>query len=202
MLEGWKASVPYVRIDRPYKFDLKGAKETIITPDKENALYVAALMVPLSDSDSEYPALQVGNYLLGTAPLASRLSNRVRGKEGLSYGIRSSFTAEAKDKSARFMIYAITNPKNIGKVDTAISDEVQKFLKDGISLSELEEGKQAYLQSLKVQRSSDSVIASQLASGLFNGRTFEFYADSRKRSWTSSRATSSRPGRRCWIPRS
>lgn len=181
ILKDWRGSVPYARIDRPYKFNLKGDKQSILTPDKENAVYVAALGYPLADTDPEYAALQVGNYLLGGAPLASRLSNRVRGEEGLSYGIGSMFSAEVKDKSARLMIFAITNPKNIGKVDTIIGEEVQKFLKDGVSLSELEEGKQAYVQSLKVQRSNDSVIASQLASGLYNGRTFEFYADLEKK---------------------
>jgi len=181
ILKDWAGSVPYVRIARPYKFEPKGGTEIINTPDKANAMYMAGLMYPITDTDPDYPALQVGNYLLGGAALASRLSNRVRGEEGLSYGIGSQFSADDKDKSARLLIYAITNPKNIGKVDKVIHEEVQKFLKDGVSLSELDEGKRAYVESLKVQRSNDSAIASELANGLSIGRTFEYYADLEKK---------------------
>ena len=181
ILKDWQPSVPYARIERPFKFESKGARETILTPDKANAVYLAALMYPLDDADPLYPALRVGNYLFGGAPLASRLSNRVRGEEGLSYGIGSMISAEAKDKSARLMIYAITNPKNIDKVDTAISDEIKKFLKEGVSQTELDQGKNAYVESLKVQRSNDAAIAMQLASGLENGRTLQFQADMEKK---------------------
>jgi zinc protease len=181
ILKGWQASVPYARIQRPYKFDLKGATESIITPDKENAVYLAGVMYPLTDRDPEYPALQIGNYLLGGAALASRLSNRVRGEEGLSYGIGSMFMADSLDKSARILVFAITNPKNIGKVDKIIGEEIGKFLKDGVSLAELNEGKKAFVESLKVQRTNDGVVAGQLASGLQYGRTFQYYADLEKK---------------------
>ena len=181
ILKDWKSPVAYERIDRSYAFTPKGAKETINTPDKANAVYIAGMMYPLKDNDPEDASLEIGNYLLGGAPLASRLSNRVRGEEGLSYGIGSMYSADSLDKSARLMIFAITNPKNMGKVDTLISDEIDKFLKDGLSLDELNEGKKGFIESLKVRRSNDSVIASQLADGLQIGRTFQFYADQEKK---------------------
>ena len=181
MLKGWEVAVPYRRIDRSYKFEGKGGKETIPTPDKANAVYLAGIMYPLTDSDPEYPAMQIGNYLLGGAALASRLSNRVRGEEGLSYGIGSMFSADPEDKTSRMMIFAITNPKNMEKVDTIIAEEIGKFLKEGVGHSELGEGKKAYVESLKVQRSNDGTIASQLANGLYYGRTFQYYADLEKK---------------------
>ncbi len=176
-LKDWKNAVPYARIDRPYTFDVKGSTEVIQTPDKENAVYLASVMAPVNDTDPDYAALLVGNYLLGGAPLASRLSNRVRGEEGLSYGIGSRYSADAKDKSSREMIFAITNPKNIGKVDKAISEVVEKYLKEGVSAAELEEGKNAFAESLKVQRSNDGTLATQLVNGLDYGRTYLFYAE-------------------------
>jgi len=42
-------------------------------------------------------------------------------------------------------VFAITNPKNMGKVDTIIGEEINKFLKEGISNTELDDGKKAYL---------------------------------------------------------
>ncbi len=181
IFKGWTPKAEYVRIDRSYKFDGKGTKEMIDTPDKANAVYLAGLMYPLTDSDPDYAALQVGNYLLGGAPLASRLSNRVRGEQGLSYGIGSMVAADSQDKSARFLIFAITNPINIGKVDKIIKEEVDKFLKDGLSLEELEGGKRAFVEQMKVQRSSDAGVASQLANNLHVGRTYQYFSDLEKK---------------------
>jgi zinc protease len=180
-LEGWKSDVPYKRIDRPAVPIAKGETIVINTPDKANAVYIAGQTYPMTDADPEYPAMQVGNYLLGGAPLASRLSNRVRGEKGLSYGVGSGFNADAKDKSAIVQIFAITNPDNMEKVDVTIAEEVNKFLKEGVSLEELEAGKKAYVDQLKVQRSEDSMLAMQLANGLFVGRTFDYYADLEKK---------------------
>ena len=181
VLSGWKTDVVYKRIDRPAKPVLKGEKITIETPDKANAVYLAGTSYPMTDSDPDYPALQVGNFVFGGAALASRLSNRVRGQQGLSYGIGSGVRAQPIDKSALFRIFAITNPINMGKVDALIGEEVDKFLKDGVSLEELEGGKKAFLDARKVERSNDSSLASELAGGLFVGRTFAFQAEQEKR---------------------
>jgi zinc protease len=181
VLEGWTSSVPYKRIERPALPLEKGETIVINTPDKANAIYVSGLTYPMTDTDPEYPAMQVGNFLLGGAALASRLSNRVRGEKGLSYGIGSGFEADSKDKAGRFMVFAITNPENMEKVDGLIKEEVDKFLKDGVSLEELEGGKKAFVDQLKVQRSEDSTLALQLSNALFVGRTFSFYSDLEKK---------------------
>jgi zinc protease len=89
--------------------------------------------------------------------------------------------ASPVDKSGMVMIFAITNPKNMGKVDAAIQEEVVKFLKDGVSGSELEEAKKAYVQSLRTARSSDAALAGKLATALFVGRTLTFDADLEKK---------------------
>jgi len=174
-LKGWKNGVPYQRIDNVPVVTLGGV-EKIQTPDKENAVYAAGLSLSLNDADPEYPAMAVGNYVLGAAPLASRLSNRVRGKDGLSYGVGSGVRAGNLDRAGSFTIFAITNPVNMQKVQDAIAEELKKFLSDGVSASELDGAKKAYLQSLQVARGNDSTLASQLASTLRADRTFAFYA--------------------------
>ena len=181
MLKDWRSKVVYERIERPARTDLKGGKETILTPDKANAVYLAGVPFPLTDTDPDYAALQVGNYLLGGAPLASRLSIRVRGEEGLSYGIGSGVRADARDKSARFSVFAITNPKNIGKVEKAIGEELEKFYSKGVSLAELTEGKRAFAEQMKVQRAEDATLAAQWTNALFAGRTYGYYAELEKR---------------------
>src|SRR5262249_5925811 len=151
-----------VRVSRPAKTEIEGKREVILTPDKANAVFLAGHMLALTDADPDYPALDVANFLLGGGTLSSRLGNRVRQKEGLSYGVGSMFSADSKDKSARFLMFAITNPVNIDKVDKAIAEELDKFIKNGVTAEELTEAKKAYLERRKVQRSQDAALASVL----------------------------------------
>src|SRR4029077_17896972 len=47
-LEGWTAGKPYARIEDTYQ-DIKPRGETIATPDKENAAYLAGLSIRMKD---------------------------------------------------------------------------------------------------------------------------------------------------------
>ena len=137
-LAEWKSDEPYVRIKRRGDVDIKPETVAINTPDKANAMYFAATVFPMSDDDPDYPALIVGNHILGGGALANRLGNRVRQKDGLSYGIRSSVSAAAIDKRAIFYIYAISNPGNMEKVKAAILEEVNLLRDKGVTEEELE----------------------------------------------------------------
>jgi zinc protease len=180
-LKDWKAETEYKRIDRPAAKDLKGEQLVILTPDKKNAVYLAGLVLPLKDTDAENAPLEVANFLFGGGALSSRLGNRVRQKEGLSYGVGSRFNADSLDPSGRFMIFAICNPDNVEKVDKAILDELNKLRTEGVTATELDEAKKAYLETLKQQRSTDAQLAGLLQSELHAGRTLAYYADLEKK---------------------
>ena len=83
---------------------------TMETPDKQNALFLAGMKVKMNDEDPDYPAMVLGNYILGGSE-GSRLFKRIRDKEGLSYGVGSSFGAPTKDDAATFSTNAISNRK-------------------------------------------------------------------------------------------
>ena len=73
---------------------------TILTPDKENAVYLAGLSMPIKDDNPDYPALLVGNFILGGGGLSSRIADRLRQKDGLSYGAGSMLGASPLDPRA------------------------------------------------------------------------------------------------------
>src|SRR5262249_15048251 len=177
LLNGWATKTEYKRIPRPAKTDVEGGRQVIETPDKANAVYIAGVSLPLKDTDTDNVALEVGNFVLGGAPLASRLSNRVRGKEGLSYGVGSQYFANPIDPSGAFMFFAICNPVNMTKVNHTIAEEVEKILKEGVAADELEQAKTAYLKQLKGRRANDAQLALLLGNALFVGRTFAFDAE-------------------------
>ncbi|MEY2727336.1 MAG: Protease 3 precursor [Planctomycetota bacterium] len=180
ILGGWKTEVAPQPILRDAKPDQQGAREAILTPDKANAVFIAGLSCPINDDHPDAAALQLGNFILGGGTLSSRLGNRVRQKEGLSYGISSSISIPAQGTDARFLINAITNPANIDRVETAVFEELNLFLKDGPSEQELNEAKVAWLESRKLQYSNDASIAGQLASTLYLNRTFLREAEERR----------------------
>ncbi len=181
ILKGWESKVPVRRIERTAPTDLKGAKNDILTPDKANAVFLAAVAFPMKEDNPDFVAMRMGNFILGGGTLSSRLGDRIRQKEGLSYGVTSSFTASARDSSATLTINAITNPANIDKVETAAMEELTKFLTDGPTESELADAKRAYLESQKVGRTGDAGIAGQIVSNLNLGRSFAHAADQEKK---------------------
>src|SRR5690606_27926463 len=126
-LAGWKADKPYARLERR-SFDVKGEVETILTPDKANATYFGAMGLPTSDSHADYPALVIGDFILGGGTLSSRLGDRVRQQEGLAYGVGSGYQALSLDPRAAFYIYASTNPDNIEKLKRVIREELDRLL--------------------------------------------------------------------------
>jgi zinc protease len=180
VLRDWKASVPYERIQQAAQ-PVEGQRKVIDTPDKANAVFIAGHTFPMQDTDPDYPALQLADFIFGESPLSSRLSVRVRGEKGLSYGVGSMLNADIQDKLGMFMMFAITNPKNMDKVDQTIAEELTKMLEKGVSAKELEEAKKAYLQQLKVQRSRDGMLALSLGTRLHAGQTYAYYADLEKK---------------------
>jgi zinc protease len=180
-LAGWKSNKSYTRIPAEYFADVAGSMSRINTPDKANAVYVAGLAFPLKESDADYAGILMGNYILGGGTLSSRLGDRVRQKEGLSYGVGSFVSAGVLDSRSSLTINAICNPTNIEKVNSAINEELTKLLTDGVTASELARAKQGYLQQQQVARTSDGVLAGLLTENLEAERTMAFYSELEKR---------------------
>ncbi len=134
----------------------------------------------MRDTDPDYPAMFMANYMLGGSGFTSRLMDRLRQKEGWSYGARSGFNADAQDPRASFVAYAICNPNVIDKVDKGALEEITRAVKDGFSDAELADNKKSYLQSLKVALGSDGGVAGILQNRLYLGRTFAFTAERAK----------------------
>lgn len=170
----WKSEVPFRAIERDARKELAGSKDNIATPDKANAVFMAGMSFPLNEESADSIALEIGNFILGGGTLSSRLGDRIRQKEGLSYGVSSSLSTPARGTDARFTINAITNPMNINAVETAAMEELKRFIEAGPTDAEMTDAKKAFLEAIKVSRTGDSAIASQLVSNLYLGRTFAY----------------------------
>jgi zinc protease len=149
-------------------------KETFETPDKSSAIFTARHNLALNDDDPDYAALLVANTIFGSGGLSSRLGDRVRQKDGLSYGIGSNIAAdssrEGKDDAGSFSIQAIAAPQNAGKLEAAVREELARFVRDGITEAELKDTVSGLLTEREQARASDGTIAAMLNSDNFLGR--------------------------------
>lgn len=178
-LAGWKKAPAYTRVPNPYR-DIAAKQFDIDTPDKANAFYISRMPLKLQDTDADYAALYLANYLFGASE-TSRLWNRVRETEGLSYNVRSSLSVSSFEPSASWTMYAIYAPQNRERLEKAINEELARVLKDGFTDKEISDGINALLNYRNLARAQDDVLASTWLDYLQRGRTFEWSAEMDKK---------------------
>jgi zinc protease len=180
LFDDWKTPSPYARVPRVFH-EVTAQNETIRTPDKANAYFMAAESLELRDDDPDYPAMVLGNYLLGGGFISSRLATRVRQKEGLSYSIASGLSASAFDRAGRFSVTAICAPQNAARVETAVREELERALRGGFTADEVKAAKSGWLQTRQLGRAQDGEVSQKLASDEFLGRTLAWDASLEER---------------------
>ena len=171
-LGSWKAKKPYKRIVTNHKAK-KASTRTIDTPDKQMAVIAAAHTFKLRDDHPDFPAVEMAGYILGGGA-ASRLLNRLRQKDGLSYGAFGAVQASSEDELALIFAGAICAPANLEKAMKAMNEEIDKLIAKGVEAKELEDAKAAYLKKFKTSLANDNFLAAQLAGDLRLGRTLEW----------------------------
>lgn len=171
--DSWKSAQAYVRIPYTVK-PAAGAKISMETPDKANSMLFAIQPMAMKDSADSYPALLIANHMLGGGALRSRLADRIRQKEGLSYGVGSQLSIRALDPAGLWLAYAISAPQNTAKVEAALREEVQKAITEGFTEEELAEAKKGWRQSNEVNRTQDAALARRLSSYLKIERNMDY----------------------------
>jgi zinc protease len=179
LLGAWSSPSPFTRPVGIFKATASDNK-TFATPDKANAIFLVGSNLKLRDDDPAYPALKVGDEILGGGLLNSRLATRIRQQDGLSYGVGSQLNADSLDPVGSFSIYAISAPQNTAKVESDAKEELAKVLADGFTPSEVSAAKSGILSARTVNRSSDAALAKDLAEHLYLNRNFIWDADFEK----------------------
>jgi zinc protease len=172
----WTTAKKFVRIPDPF-VEFETVQRALETPDKANAVILMRTDLPLSDRHPDYAALVAGNYVLGGGTLKSRLADRVRQKDGLSYSVASQFQADPLDESGSLLFFAIAAPENIAKVEAAFRDEHARLLRDGVEADELKDAVDGLLKARQRNRGEDGALVGQLREGLYLDRTMEWSAE-------------------------
>ncbi len=175
LLSDWKSPKRFAMVKKDYKA-VEAVDKLIETPDKANSFLMAGVPINISDESADYPAMVLGNYMLGGGFLNSRLATRIRVKDGLSYGVGSTFSAATKATGGQFTMYAIAAPQNIAKVEADFHEEMTRALKDGFTAEEIAAAKSGWLQGRQVSYSQDQELVRTIANERFWDRTMAFDA--------------------------
>lgn len=175
----WRAPHAFAPMATHYNA-VAARRERFETPDKANGVLLARSNLSLNDRDPDYPALMVANTIFGGGG-KSRLNDRIRQKDGLSYGVGSNLDADSsrvgRDDDGSLTIQAIAAPQNLGKAETAMREEYARWIRDGIGADELRDAVAGLLTQRAQGRESDGAIAGILSGNLFLGRDMKYQAD-------------------------
>lgn len=179
LFAGWRSAHPYQAISTAYT-EVSPLQQRLPAPDKPNAVLLARHNLSLRVTDPDYPALVVADRILGGGALKSRLGDRIRQKDGLSYGVGSSVQADdsvgGTDDAGSLVIQAIAAPQNIDRVEAAMREELQRLVAEGISEAELRDAVSGLLTEREQARASDDTVAGMLQDQLWFDRTMAFTA--------------------------
>jgi len=170
----WKSAKPYKRIAQKFRGDIKGNQTVINTPDKKMAMVACGVNVEMRDDDPDFPAMHLANYILG-ASAKSRLLNRLRQKEGLSYGAGSFLQTSSEDHAALFAGMAICAPQNAEKAHASLVDEFNVLVREGVGADELASAKKSFAKKEAAKLANDRQVVGMINDGLHLGRTMEYY---------------------------
>ena len=170
----WRSPSPFARVPNPYRPPAPTVL-TAQTPDKANANVFGRLPMPINDRSDDLPALLVAEKILGNSP-ESRIPDRVREKDGLSYGVQTWLVPSSFEDNSLLNLYAIFAPENRDRVRAGIAEEIARALKDGFTEAEVGHAKTALLQARRISRAQDASLASGLLQQAYLGRTWDYAA--------------------------
>ncbi|MCY1404331.1 Peptidase M16 inactive domain protein [compost metagenome] len=134
-------------------------------PSKQTHLMLAQLGIVRNDPD--WPALYLGNQILGGGGFGTRLMDQVREKRGLTYGVGSGFTG--MQARGPFTIGLQTRAEVSEGTLKLVQDIVRDYLKTGPTRKELDDAKRELAGSFPLSTASNADIVGQLgAIGFYN----------------------------------
>ncbi len=128
-------------------------------PDKSNVSLVF-VKKGLNRCSSDFYSAMVANFIFG-GDFMSRLNERLRVKEGLTYGSLSFF--QPGRGAGPWVISVQVNPESIDKAIEIVKEEWHRFFADGVTEDELYKAKSYFTGNFSVRLDTIYAISSLLA---------------------------------------
>jgi zinc protease len=116
--------------------------------------------------DPDFFALLVGNHILGGGGFTSRLTNEVREKRGLTYGVYSGF--QPGSHAGAFMLGLQTRPDQAAQAVQVSKDVLAKFVAEGPTEAELQAAKDNLMGGFALRIDSNRKLLDNVANIAWN----------------------------------
>lgn len=123
-------------------------------------------------ADPDYFALTVGNYILGGGGFVSRLTNEVREKRGLTYGVSSHFSPGLHAGS--FTVGLQTRPDQAAQAVELVRQVVSDFVAKGPSEAELQAAKDNLIGGFALRIDSNRKLLGNIAGIAWNNLPLDY----------------------------
>ncbi len=115
-------------------------REIVTRAEDQAHLFLGQLSVTRTDPDFE--ALELASVILGAGPgLSGRIPQRIRDKEGLAYHVSADAVGGAGLDAGRLLLYAGTDEEQVERAERAMREELERFVAEGVSETELDEAR-------------------------------------------------------------
>ena len=155
----WTSAEPHAPWASSYAAPQSNADNTlsIAVADKANANYAGRLAVSMNESDADFPALFTAVQLLSF----QGLRERIREKDGLSYGVAANLAVPRLGNTAAIDITASFAPANLAKLRAAVREVLMEKRESGFGALEVNFAKSAILARRAEQRTvpANAVVA-------------------------------------------
>lgn len=139
-----------------------------------NQGYISIGHLGIEETNPDYFAVQVMNFILGGGSFTSRITTKVRSDEGLSYNQGSRFNYRW-GYPGTFSGYVQTKSSTVGYAISLILNEFNRIRKEPVSDAEMETAINYYLESFSNFFESPQATMSTFADLEMTGKPMDYY---------------------------
>jgi predicted Zn-dependent peptidase len=139
-----------------------------------NQGYISIGHLGIEDTNPDYYAVQVMNFILGGGSFTSRITTKVRSDEGLSYNQGSRFTY-TWGFPGTFSGYVQTKSATVGYAISLILKEFERIRKEPVSDDEMETAINYYLESFSDNFQSPQTTMTNFVTLEMEGKPMDYY---------------------------
>lgn len=162
MLDDVFGEMPVVEDENSDDLSLQNQGKTYLYEKEIPQTVIEIAQKGVRQSDEDYYAAKVMNFILGESGFGSRLMEEIREKRGLTYGIYSYYR-EYEDTTV-FHISTSTANENVSEMLELINAEIDKIKTAPVETTELKEAKSYLIGSLPLSLTSTDSVSSILLS--------------------------------------
>ena len=170
---GWSAHEAAPRHESDGLANAEPGRSVIPMPDKSNVDVRLGHALPLRRDHDDYPALYVGNYILG-GNFAARLMNTVRDEKGLTYHIGSSLSGVTTRSAGYWKTRVTLSHDRLEEGIDATTAVIRAFVEEGATAEELEDKKTTITGSYSVGLATTSSLAQSILTNAERGFEMDY----------------------------